>query len=341
MKKTLIATAALALAATGAQAKDIEMQAIFPGTLPLLGKPAFDMAEKVALITDGAVNFEVKNPGELVSTGEVWDAVSTGAVESAWYSVGFAEGIVPSAPLFTTFPFGPDIREYAAWWYNGGGNELFAEVTADFNIKTIHCGVLIPEASGWFREPVNSLEDLKGKKMRFFGLGASVMGKLGVEAQSMGLADTMSALNTGAIDSAELGFPFLDNLVGMHEHAKHYYFPGWHQQTSFLSVIINMDTWNDFSAAEQAAIEAVCEAQMMRTMAEGEAVQLEPLAKMQAENGVTVHEWPAEILNAYEAAWGEVVEEKSASDADFKRTWESISAFREEYASWKELGYLD
>ena len=341
MKSHFTLAAAVALIATGSSADEIEMQDIFPGTLPLLGKPAYDMAERVALITGGSVSIDVKEPGELVATGEVWDSVSTGAVDAAWYSIGFAEGIVPSAPLFTTFPFGPDIREYAAWWYNGGGQELFAEITAPYDIKTIHCGVLVPEASGWFREPINSLEDLQGKKMRFFGLGASVMGKLGVEAQSMGLADTMSALNTGAIDSAELGFPFLDNLVGMHEHAKHYYFPGWHQQTSFLSVIFNMDVWNGLSEAEQAAIETVCEAQMLRTMAEGEAVQLEPLAKMQSENGVTVHEWPAEILAAYESAWEEVVAEKSAADADFARAWESLTTFRTNYAEWKELGYLD
>lgn len=340
MKKTLTGAVALSLMAGTAMAKDIEMQSVFPGTLPLLGKPAFDIAEKINMLTGGEINFEAKNPGELVATGEVWDAVSTGAVESSWYSIGFAEGIIPSAPLFTVFPFGPDAKEYTAWWYYGGGQEMWDEITAPYDIKTIHCGTLVPEASGWFREEITSVADLSGKKMRFFGLGASVMGKLGVEAQSMGLADTMSALNTGAIDSAELGFPFLDNLVGMYEHANHYYFPGWHQQTSFLSLIINIDTWNDIDAKNQAIIETACEAQMLRTMAEGEAVQLEPLAKMQAENGVIVHTWPDEILAAYESAWNEVVAEKSAEDADFKRAWESISTFREDYAEWKEIGYL-
>lgn len=337
----VITTCATALLATTATARDIEMQAIFPQTLPLLGKPGWDIAERVATLTAGAVNFDVKNPGEIVATGEVWDAVSTGAVESSWYSIGFAEGVVPSAPLFTTFPFGPDVKEYAAWWYFGGGRELWAEITEEaYNIKTLHCSTLVPEASGWFREEITSVEDLQGKKMRFFGLGASVMGKLGVEAQSMGLADTMSALNTGAIDSAELGFPYLDNLVGMFEHAKHYYFPGWHQQTSFLSLIINMDTWNDLTDQERAIIETACEAQVLMTMAEGEAVQLEPLAKMQAENGVIVHEWPPEILAAYEQAWAEVAAEKSAADTDFKRAWDSLQTFRGNYSEWKNIGYL-
>jgi len=342
MKTKLVMTVcATAFLAGTASAENVEMQAIFPQTLPLLGKPAWDISEKVGALTGGELNFDVKNPGEIVATGEVWDAVSTGAVESAWYSIGFAEGVVPAAPLFTTFPFGPDIKEYAAWWYYGGGQELWAEMTeANYNIKTVHCSALVPEASGWFREEIKSVDDLKGKKMRFFGLGASVMGKLGVEAQSMGLADTMAALNTGAIDSAELGFPFLDNLVGMHEHAKHYYFPGWHQQTSFLSLIFNLDTWNGFSNQERAIIETACEAQVLRTMAEGDAVQLEPLAKMQAENGVIVHEWPAEILAAYQSAWNEVVAEKSAANADFKRSWDSIAAFRANYNEWKNIGYL-
>jgi len=340
--KFILTACAAALMATSVSAKDIEMQAVFPETLPLLGKPAWDVSQRVDTLTAGAVKFDVKNPGEIVSTGEVWDAVSTGAVESAWYSIGFAEGVVPSAPLFTTFPFGPDIKEYAAWWYYGGGKELWAEITEQkYNIKTLHCSTLVPEASGWFREEIKSVDDLKGKKMRFFGLGASVMGKLGVEAQSMGLADTMSALNTGAIDSAELGFPYLDNKIGMYEHAKHYYFPGWHQQTSFLSVIINLDTWNDLTDQERAIIETACEAQVMMTMAEGEAVQLEPLKEMQEKHGVQVHQWPPEILAAYAQAWDEVAAEKSAQDADFKRAWDSLQNFRDSYSEWKSIGYLD
>lgn len=339
MKKALIGAALAALLSTPAAAADIEMQAIFPKTLPLLGKPAWDIAEQIKVVTGGTVNFSVKNPGELVSTGEVWDAVSTGAVEASWYSIGFAEGVIPAAPLFTTFPFGPDIREYAAWWFYGGGQEIWAEITKPHNVHTIHCGVLVPEASGWFRKEIKGVQDMKGLKMRFFGLGASVMRKLGVEAQSLGLADTMTALNTGTIDAAELGFPVIDNMVGMPDHAKHYYFPGWHQQTSFLSVIINQKVWDGFSAQQKAAINAVCESSLLRTMAEGETLQLAPLAEMQEKKGVQVHRWSDEMLAAYEKAWQEVLQEKSA-DADFKKAWGSISEFRKRYAQWSEIGYL-
>lgn len=332
---------AFMMSTSAAVAADIEMQSIYPGTLPLLGQGGVELGPKVSLLTGGSVNINFNQPGELVPGGEIWDAVSTGAVDAGWYSPGFAEGLVPSASLFTAFPFGPDVREYTAWWYNGGGAELWAEVTADFNIHTELCSILAPEASGWFREEINSVDDLAGKKMRIFGLGASVMQKLGVQAQSMSPADTMSALNTGALDAAELSFPAIDNALGMHEHAKHYYFPGWHQQTSLITFIINKDVWNGLSESEQAAISETCAATVARTTAQGEAIQLEPLAKMQAENGTVLHRWNDEMLSAFKGAWEEVVAEKSAESAEFKKVWEHISAFREQYSQWASLGYLD
>ena len=342
MKKTALMAAVFAVALTGvAGAKDIDMQSIYPGTLPLLGQGGVELGKRVSTLTGGGLNIKFHNPGELVAGGEIWDSVSTGAVDAGWYSPGFAEGVIPSAALFTAFPFGPDVREYTAWWYYGGGKELWAEISAPFNIHTELCSILAPEASGWFRQEITSVDQLKGKKMRIFGLGAAVMQKLGVEAQSMSPADTMSALNLGTIDAAELSFPAIDNALGMHEHAKHYYFPGWHQQTSLIVFIVNQTVWDGLNEAEQAAISETCAATVARTTAQGEAIQLEPLAKMQAKNGVTLHQWNDDMLAAFKGAWEQVVTEKSAADADFKRVWEHIQAFRAKFKQWSELGYVD
>jgi TRAP-type mannitol/chloroaromatic compound transport system substrate-binding protein len=151
----------------------------------------------------------------------------------------------------------------------------------------------------------------------------------------------MSALNLGTIDAAEISFPAIDDALGMYEHASHYYFPGWHQQTSLITLAFNLGTWEGFSDLEKAAIQEVCAANVARTMAQGEAIQLEPLAKMVEENGATVHRWSDEMLDTFETAWTEVVAEKAEADAEFGRVWEHLSAFREDYAEWKRLGYLD
>ncbi|UYV38270.1 TRAP transporter substrate-binding protein [Rhodobacteraceae bacterium D3-12] len=339
--KTLALTAALTALALPAGARDIEMQSIYPGTLPLLGSSGAELGGRISKITGGELNFVFRNPGEIVAGNEIWDALSTGAIEAAWYSPGFAEGVVPSASLFTAFPFGPDVREYTAWWYNAGGYELWNEISAPYNIHSELCSILAPEASGWFREEINTPADLKGKKMRIFGLGAAVMEKLGVAAQSMPPADTMSALNLGTIDAAEMSFPAIDNALGMYEHAKHYYFPGWHQQTSLIVFMMNKDSWDGLSDRDRAAIQEVCTANVARTTAQGEAIEIAPLKKMQAENGVIVHRWNDEMMAAFRGAWDEVVAEKTAQSPEFKRVWDHIQAFRTEYAQWKDLGYVD
>jgi len=338
---TAIAAALSVCVAVSAQAKEIEMQSIFPGTLPLLGDGAVALGETVGTLTDGSLRINFNNPGELVGATGLWDAVSTGAVDAGWMAPGFAEGLIPSASLFTAFPFGPDAREYTAWWYNGGGAELWAEVTSGFNVHTELCTILAPEASGWFREEITDIGQLAGKKMRIFGMGAAVMQKLGVEAQSMSPADTFSALNLGTIDAAEFSFPAIDYAVGMHEHAKHYYFPGWHQQSSLITFIINKDVWNGLSDKERLAISETCKGLVASTIAQGEAIQMEPLAKMQSENGVTIHRWSDEILGQFEGAWTEVIAEKTAENAELKKVWDHISAFREGYTEWSGLGYVD
>ncbi len=331
---------AAALMAGTANAAPIDMQSIYPNSLPLLGEAGAEMGERVGRLTGGDLEIVFHNPGELVAGGEIWDAVSTGAIPAGWYSPGFAESVIPAAPLFTAFPFGPGAVEYTAWWYQGGGKELWAEVSAPFNIHSELCTILAPEASGWFNKPIESPSDLEGLKMRIFGLGASVMEKLGAQAQSMPVADTMTALNLGTIDAAELSFPAIDKALGMQEHASHYYFPGWHQQSSLIVFIMNKDAWNELPDAHKAAIEEVCAANVAHTVAMGETIQMAPLAELEA-GGVTIHEWSDEMLATFSSAWDEVVAERSAADETFAKVWNHIQDFRTEYARWGTLGYLD
>jgi TRAP-type mannitol/chloroaromatic compound transport system substrate-binding protein len=336
---TLLAATAVAMFATGVSAKDIDMQSYIPGSLPLLGDAGVELGERVSVLTGGSLNIHFKSPGDLVNANEIWDSVSTGAIEAGWYVSGMAEGVIPSASLFTSFPFGPDVKEYSAWWYNGGGKELWAEVSAPYGIHSELCSVLVPEASGWFNKEMKTIDDFNGMKMRIFGLGAAVLQQLGAEAQSMSVGDTMAGLNLGTLDAAEISFPAIDLRIGMNEHAKYYYFPGWHQQTSFILFIMNQNSWDALSDQERASINSVCTANIARTMAQGEVIQLAPLAEMQA-SGTVIKQWPDEMLATFEAAWEEVVVEKSAADADFKRVWAHIQAFRAEYATWAEIGYL-
>ena len=176
--------------------------------------------------------------------------------------------------------------------------------------------------------------------MRFFGLGAKVMQKLGVNTSLLPGGEIFKALESGAIDATEFSMPAIDSRLGFHKIAKFNYFPGWHQQATIFELLINKTTWKKLSTAQKAIIEVSCKAAMAESLAEGEAIQYESMIKNRDENGVKIMVWPKKILDAYRTAWDEVVQEESKNDAFFKKVYTDMNAFRDNYKIWKTHAFL-
>lgn len=346
MKKLLTACALSTSLALGASIPasafddlNWDMQSTYPSSLTQLGTLGKVIQDRLATASGGQINVTFQEPGAIVPALEAFDAVSSGAVQAAWSTPGYWTGKDSALALFAAVPFGPQAGEYYAWIRFGGGQELLDEIYENYNIKSLICGVIAPEASGWFREEIKSVDDLKGKKMRFFGLGAKVMEKIGVSTQLLAGGDIFPALELGTIDATEFSMPAIDLKLGFYQVAKHYYFPGWHQQSTLFELMINKDEWDALGDDTKALFETVCEANVAYGLAEGEAIQFAALKELQ-DNGVTIHTWPPEILDTLRGAWAEVVEEESASNPNFKKAWDSLSGFRENYKTWSDVGYL-
>ena len=140
-------------------------------------------------------------------------------------------------------PFGPQYGEFFAWKKFHGGDELKNEIYAEHGLYSIDVFSIGPETSGWFRNEITSLNQLKGLKMRFFGLGAQVMTKLGVSTQLLAGADIYPALERGVIDATEFSMPDIDIDLGFYQVAKNNYYPGWHQQVSVSELLMNKAAW--------------------------------------------------------------------------------------------------
>jgi len=326
------------MAESGAQVS-WKMGSAFPGKMVQLGSLGTSLSNKISRISGG--NFEVKffEPNALVPPLEMFDAVSAGSLDAAWSTPGYWFGKEKSLALYAAVPFGPNAGEYMAWFYYGGGKELMDKTYAKYNIKSVMCGVIAPEASGWFRNEIKTVDDLKGLKMRFFGLGAKVMEKVGVSTQLIAGGDIYPALELGTIDATEYSMPAIDLNLGFYQIAKHYYFPGWHQQSTLFDLMMNKDKWDALTETQQAQIEVACGDNFREGLAEGEAIQAAALKQLQ-EKGVNIHRWSPEILDTLHAAWNEVAAELAAEDPAFKEAWESLQSFRADYAIWKKLGYL-
>jgi TRAP-type mannitol/chloroaromatic compound transport system substrate-binding protein len=329
-------------AAGGAEMQAVQMNlaSVYPTSLTLVGEAVPKLAEKIRRASGGKIDLRVFEPGALVPGLESIQAVSKGSVDIAWSSPGFFAGTDSAFNMFSAVPFGPDMPEYLAWMYHGGGLALQNEMFAQHDIHTIICGIQPPEASGWFRKEINSVADLKGLKMRFFGLGAKVMERLGVATQLLAPGDIFQALQLGTIDATEFSNPSLDEKLAFYQVAKYYYFPAWHQQASIIDLFVNKKKWDALPDQSKAIIENACGDMVRQIMAEGEATQWKAMKDMRDKHGVVIKRWSPEIMDAYRKAWEEVVAEESAANPNFKRVYDSYLEFRSNYALWRDYGYL-
>ena len=343
MKTTLTAAALGATMLTSAvQAQDtIEMTSSFGSNLPILGTAALDFVAKINSISSD-VQFEHFDPGKLVPTLEALDAVSNGSVDAAYSTSGYWQGKITAASLFAAVPFGPEAGEFLGWILYDDGAELWQGMydEAGYDVHVLPCGIIAPETSGWFKNEINSVEDLEGLNMRFFGLGAEVMERLGVSTSLLAGGDIFPALERGAIDATEFSMPLIDARLGFHKIAKFNYFPGWHQPSTLFELIVNKDIWEDLSERSQAQIETACLANVTTSLAEGEAKNFSAMIDNEANNGVQNMQWPQEMLDLFESTWNEVAAEMASEDEHFAKVWADLTEYREGYKTWSTNIYL-
>ena len=327
--------------ATTADAKKVrwKMHAAFGKNLAVIGPPPHRIAEAVKRMSGGEFDIKVFEPGALTGGYAYYDPVSQGAIDAAWGTPGANQGKNSAFAFLSTWPFGPGATEFLGWMLHGGGVQLAEELYARDNIKYLLCGMIPPETSGWFRNEIKSLDQLKGMKMRFFGMGAKVMNKFGVSTQLLAAADIYPALELGTIDATEFSMPAIDRSLGFYQIAKFNYFPGWHQQSTTNELLINMDKWNGLSDANQAMLETACAANVTQEIADGEASQFTAMIENE-KSGVKNMTWTDEQIGKFRAAWDEVVVEEIADNPDAQKVWASYTAFHEKFKVWGDRGYL-
>lgn len=335
------ATKTAGAATSEARKKKIEMTSAFGKNLPILGTAAVDFVDKINSVS-GQVEFKHYDPGKLVPTLEALDAVSNGSVDAAFATTGYWQGKIDAAAFFSAVPFGPEAGEYLGWILYDDGAKLWQEMYDNngYDVVAFPCGMIAPETSGWFKKPITEASDLKGLNMRFFGLGAQVMQRLGVSTSLLGASDIFPALERGAIDATEFSMPIIDSRLGFHKIAKYNYFPGWHQPSTLFELIINKDVYKTLSPSAREQIKVSCLANITTNFAEGEAKNYAAMQDNVDKNGVVLKKWDPEMLELFESAWNEVAEEMAGEDEFFKTVWDDLQEYRAGYKTWSDNIYL-
>jgi TRAP-type mannitol/chloroaromatic compound transport system substrate-binding protein len=313
----------------------------FPRGLDTIFGSAEVLAERLDAMTEGRFKLRVYPAPELVPAMEVMDAVQQGTVHVGHSASYYFIGKNPALAFDACVPFGLTSRQQTAWLTEGGGLELVRGLFADFGILSFPAGNTGTQMGGWFKRPIDRVEDLEGLKMRIPGLGGEVMSRLGATVQLLPGGDIYPALERGAIDATEWVGPYDDLKLGFHKVAKYYYYPGWWEPGPSLTYQVNRAAWDGLprSYQEMFAVAAAESATVMQARYD----QRNPAAFQELlAHGVEVRPFSEDLLEAARRTSREMLEQQAAADPEYRRIYEVWKKARRDAYRWfgtAELAY--
>jgi TRAP-type mannitol/chloroaromatic compound transport system substrate-binding protein len=311
----------------------------FPKSLDTIYGAAEIFAKTVAESTDNKFQIQVFAAGEIVPGLQAADAVTNGTVEMCHTASYYYVGKDPTFALGTAVPFGLNQRMIDAWMYSAGGMELLNDFYRKYNIHAIPAGNTGAQMGGWFRKEIKDVNDLKGLKFRIGGFAGRVLQKLGVVPQQLAGGDIYPALEKGTIDAAEWVGPYDDEKLGFQKVAQYYYYPGWWEGGPMLHMFINTAKWNELPKNYQSVIYAAAHVANTMMMAKYDAGNPAALRRLVA-GGAQLRAFPQPVMEACYKAANEVYAETSAANADFKKVYDAMAAFRgDQYLWWQVAEY--
>ena len=309
----------------------------WPKNYPGLGMAPEKIANLVEEMSNGQMQITVYGAGEQVPAFGVFDAVSSGSHQMGHSGGYFWKGKVPAAQFFTSVPFGLTADEINAWVNRGGGLELWREIYEPFNIYPIPAGNTGTQMFGWFNKEINSLEDVKGLKMRIPGIGGEVLKEAGGIPVTLPGGELFTALQTGVIDATEWVGPYNDLTFGFHQAAKYYYYPGWHEPGPMLELLINMDAWNSLPKHLQVIIETATKAVNQDTLDEYLARNNQALTELVEVHGVELRKLPDDVIDEFRAISNEILSDLAEEDEVIAKIYDSYIEFKNNVTEYHKI----
>ena len=322
-------------------AKTITIVSTWPRDFPGLGLSAQRLAERINVVSGGALRTEYFAAGERVGAFDVFDEVASGNSQAYIGAEYYWGGKHPGYNYFTSVPFGMTFPEWNAWIKFKGGQELWDKLAEGFGLKALTCGGTGAQAGGWFNKEINSPDDLQGLKMRIPGLGGTVMSKLGVSTVSLPGGQIYENLVSGAVEATEWVGPYNDYFMKFYEAAKFYYTGGMHEPGGGLGFGMNKSWWEGLSETEQAVITACANEENAAQPEEAAANNGEYLQRLINDHGVEARQFNDDVWDAFGDAAAEVFEETRDHSPLAAKINDHYQASLREIGAWRAAAEVD
>ncbi len=321
----------------------VKMQSSWPAT-DIWMDMAREYITRVEAMSGERLKIDLLPAGAVVGAFQVMDAVNDGVIDAAHTVPVYWYGKSKAASFFGTGPvFGGSASTMLGWFYQGGGAELYRELTQDMLGLNVYgfMGMPMPaQPFGWFKEPVNTVADLQGFKYRTVGLAADLLQGMGMSVAQLPGGEIVPAMERGVIDAFEFNNPSSDSRFGAQDVAKNYYLSSYHQASESFEFLFNRDFMDDLAPDLQAILKYGVEASATANLALAMKEYSADLAKLQSESGVTVHRTSKEILAAQLEAWDKLIVDLE-TDPFSKKVLDSQRAWVEQVAYYELMNSAD
>lgn len=304
---------------------------------PIFADTTANLAQMVEDLSDGQLLIDVVSANQHNQPFGVFDMVKSGQYDMGHSASYYWKDIDPNTLFFTTLPFGMLAQEQYAWFYRGGGLELMQKVYGKHHLLSFPGGNTGNQMGGWFQKEINTLEDLRGIKMRVPGFAGEVLQELGVEPVNLAPGELYNAMSEGRIDALEWVGPSLDLGMRFHEISR-YYYTGWHEPGTELQFLINQDSWERLPEHLQQVLRIA-----MRTAAFDMYVQstyesAQNWSTIQVEYpGVKIRTFPPEVVEAMYDVTRDLLKTRASEDPLAKEVLDSQSRFLWKVRRWTRI----
>ncbi|WP_114376168.1 TRAP transporter substrate-binding protein [Elioraea thermophila] len=301
----------------------------WPRGFPGLGVGAERIARRIGEMSGGRLTVQVFAAGQLVPALGVFDAVTQGGAEMMHSAAYYWQNRNRGLAFFTGVPMGMTSKELRAWVRFMGGQQLWDEIYAQFNLKGFLSGDTGVQAGGWFRRELNSLADVRGLKFRTPGIGGECWRRIGAAVVNLGAPEILPNLQSGALDAAEFVGPATDLALGLHQAARFYYWPSVIEPGLATELTVDKRKFDALPADLKRIIEVAAQADYDEVPADLDAQNIVALRRLTTEFGVQIRTFPDEIMIALGNAAGEVLRElRDGGDPLTRRVVDSFVAAR-------------
>lgn len=343
-RRNFISTgAAMSVAALGAPAVaraqtkvQWRMPTSFPTGLATIHGAAEFLSQRVAALTDNGFQIDVFAGGEMVPPLGVLEAAQSGTVECGFTAGFYYIGKMPALVFDTGVPFGMTPRMHTAWMRTGGGLELMRELYAEFNVVQFPAGATGAQMGGWFRKPIDTVEDLKGLRIRAAGYLGNIYADLGAVPQQIPGSDLYPAMERGTLDAVEFVGPYDDEKLGFHKVAKYYYSPGVLELNASIAFIANSDAYSDLPDAYKAALQSACAETNSNMLATYDTLNVPALRRLVG-TGIELRSWSDDIMAAMKASSEKLLANQAAEDPLFAKVHTAWKTYLDEQLLWSSV----